>query len=53
MPFVLIAVFTLTTEDFLAPFFQSFAGFALLFLAVAMQASGILLVRRMLTVEEF
>lgn len=52
MPFVLIAVFMLTTEDFLAPFFQSAAGFALLALAVAMQASGVLLVRRMLSVGE-
>lgn len=49
MPFVLIAVFSLTTEGFLSPFFESVAGMALLALACAMQVSGIVMVRRMLT----
>lgn len=52
MPFALIVVFTLTTEDFLTPFFQSFAGIALLVLALVMQIAGIMLVRRMLTIGE-
>lgn len=51
MPFVLIAAFSLASPDFLAPFFASPFGYALLALAVIMQASGILLVRRALTVE--
>lgn len=51
MPFVLIAVFSLISEDFLSPFFSSAAGLCLLAFAVAMQAAGILAVRRMLKVE--
>lgn len=50
MPFVLVAVFSLVSEDFLAPFFESAAGWALLAVALAMQAAGVLLVRRMLAV---
>lgn len=50
MPFVLIAVFSLVSEGFLAPFFESAAGYALLAVAVGMQAAGICLVRRMLAV---
>lgn len=52
MPFVLIAVFSLVSEDFLAPFFASAMGLCLLAFAVAMQAGGILIVRRMLKVED-
>ncbi|MEG0477093.1 MAG: type II secretion system F family protein [Raoultibacter sp.] len=48
MPFVLVALFSLLSQDFLAPFFQSFAGLALLGLAIAMEAAGILAVRRLL-----
>lgn len=51
MPFVLVALFSLVSSDFLAPFFSSFAGVALLGLALAMQAAGVLVVRRMLRVE--
>ena len=51
MPFVLIAAFSLASPDFLAPFFASPFGYALLALAVIMQVAGILLVRRALTVE--
>lgn len=50
LPFVLIAVFSLITEDFLAPFFSSALGLALLAIAVAMQATGVLSVRSMLKV---
>ncbi|OUO92131.1 type II secretion system protein [Gordonibacter sp. An230] len=51
MPFVLIAVFSLVSEGFLEPFFSSAAGFALLALALGMQAAGVLAVRRMLAAE--
>lgn len=51
MPFALIAVFSLVSEDFLAPFFSSVVGLALLGLALGMQAAGVLAVRRMLAVE--
>lgn len=51
MPFVLIAVFSFLSPGFLDPFFQSFLGIMLLSLAVIMQISGILMVRRMLHVE--
>lgn len=51
MPFVLVALFSLMSSDFLAPFFTSVAGMALLVLALGMQAAGVLLVRRMLDVE--
>lgn len=51
MPFALIAVFSLVSEDFLEPFFSSATGLALLALALGMQAAGVLAVRRMLAVE--
>ena len=50
MPFVLVAVFSLITEDFLAPFFTSAVGLALLVLAITMQVAGVLSVRSMLKV---
>ena len=37
MPIVLIALFSLVSEDFLAPFFSSFAGMTLLGIAVVMK----------------
>lgn len=52
MPFLLVALFSVMSEGFLSPFFESWAGFALLILALGMQAAGVLLVRRMLRVEE-
>ena len=52
MPFILVTLFSLTTEGFLEPFFRSASGLALLSLAVLMQVSGVLLVRRMLNVRE-
>ena len=51
MPIVLVALFSLVSEDFLGPFFSSFAGMALLCIAVAMQVAGIVSVRHMLRVE--
>ena len=52
MPFLLIALFSTMSEGFLDPFFESWAGMGLLLLALGMQAAGVLLVRRMLHVEE-
>lgn len=51
MPFLLIAVFSFLSPGFLDPFFQSVAGVALLSIAVFMQMSGILIVRRILNIE--
>ena len=51
MPFVLVALFSLITEDFLGPFFQSPQGLALLFLALGMQTAGIFSVRAILRRE--
>lgn len=48
MPLLLVAVFSLVSEDFLAPFFASVQGYALLTLAIGMQVAGIALVRRVL-----
>lgn len=51
MPFVLIAIFSLVSEGFLEPFFSSTIGIVLLAIAIAMQATGIMLVRKLLHVE--
>ena len=51
MPFILVAVFSLISEDFLDPFFESAAGLALLGVALAMELAGVLIVRRMLRIE--
>ena len=51
MPFVLVAAFSLISPDFLMPFFSGPFGYALLGVAVIMQALGIVLVRRALAVE--
>lgn len=50
MPFILVALFSLVSEDFLQPFFASPAGIALLGAALVMQAAGVMAVRRMLDV---
>ena len=52
MPFLLIALFSTVSEGFLNPFFESWAGMGLLLMALSMQAAGVLLVRRMLHIEE-
>lgn len=51
MPFVLIAFFSALSPDFLAPFFGSLLGMALLGVAFAMQIIGVLVVRHMLRVD--
>lgn len=51
MPFVLVALFSLMSPGFLAPFFSSLAGMALLVLAISMQLAGVLAVRHMLKIE--
>lgn len=51
MPFLIIGVFSLISEGFLEPFFTSALGIILLASAIAMQAGGILLVRKLLKVE--
>lgn len=51
MPLVLVALFSVMSEGFLQPFFESAAGFALLLVAVVMQVAGVLAVRRMLSME--
>ena len=50
MPFALVALFSLLSEGFLDPFFESVAGIVMLVCALAMQLAGILLVRKMLNV---
>lgn len=50
MPFALIALFSLMSPGFLSPFFASVGGMVLLAVALAMQAGGVLLVRRSLDV---
>ena len=51
MPLILVALFSLVSEGFLEPFFESPAGMALLALAVAMQVAGVVAVRRTLSME--
>lgn len=51
MPFVLIALFSMMSPDFLSPFFDSPLGVALLIVALAMQVGGVLAVRRMLRID--
>lgn len=51
MPFLLVALFSLISEGFLEPFFESVAGILMLALALVMQAAGIILVRHMLNFE--
>ncbi len=47
----LVALLSLLTEDFLAPFFQSAVGMVMLAMALCMQVGGVLAVRRLLKVE--
>ena len=51
MPFLLVAVFSLVSPDYLEPFFSSVMGYALLALAIAMQLLGVFLVHRALSVD--
>lgn len=52
MPFALMAVFSLVSPEFLAPFFSSGLGIAVFCAATGMQVTGVLIVRRMLDVKE-
>ncbi len=52
MPFVLVALFSFVSQDFLSPFFESIAGLALLSVAICMQITGVLAVRQTLKVGE-
>ena len=51
MPFLLVALFSLASPDFLAPFFSSIAGYVLLAVALVMQIAGVVLVHRALAVD--
>lgn len=51
MPFVLIALFSLMSPDFLSPFFSSWQGVFMLGLALAMQLAGVISVRHMLKID--
>lgn len=51
MPFILMALFSMMSPDFLAPFFSSLLGVVLLAIALGMQLAGIMLVRRVLRVD--
>ena len=51
MPFVLITLFSLISEDFLAPFFASPVGIGLFALAIVMEIVGVLIVRSTLQIQ--
>lgn len=51
MPFILVAMFSLASPDFLTPFFSSALGYAMLALAIIMQVAGVVLVNRALSVD--
>lgn len=51
MPFALVALFSILSEGFLAPFFESVPGMVMLGVALLMQVAGVLIVRNMLNVE--
>lgn len=51
MPIILIGLFSFISPDFLSPFFSSVAGMGLLFLALFMQVTGVVIVRKILNVK--
>lgn len=51
MPFALLCVFSIVSPDFLSPFFKSTLGVLIFAVACIMEASGIIIVKRMLEVE--
>jgi tight adherence protein B len=51
LPIALVVVLSLTMEGYLASFFTSSAGFALLLCAVGMQVAGILSIRKILGID--
>lgn len=52
MPFILVALFSLVSPGFLAPFFESLLGMVLLGCALVMQLAGILAVRRICRADQ-
>lgn len=52
MPFLLMALFSFASPGFITPFFSSFAGVAILAMAIIMQVAGVLSVRRILARAE-
>lgn len=52
MPFILAALLSFVSPDFLSPFFSSVTGIATLAFALSMQLVGVLIVRRMLRIDE-
>lgn len=51
LPVVLVVVLSIAMEGYLAAFFSSAAGLALLLVAVAMQVAGILAIRKILGID--
>lgn len=51
LPIFLMAVLSAASPGFLDPFFSDSRGTAMLAVAVCMQAAGVLMIRRMLSVE--
>lgn len=52
MPFVLIALFSFISPEFLSPFFATPLGMAVFAFAIGMQAAGVFCVRRLLDIKE-
>ena len=52
MPFILLALFSFISSEFLKPFFTSIAGIALFVIAITMQITGISIVRKILDVSK-
>lgn len=52
MPFVLLALFSFMSPDFLTPFISSVGGILVLIIALCMQMAGIYFVRKMLKVAQ-
>lgn len=52
MPFVLLALFSFISPDFLKPFFSSVPGMALFLAAIFMQMTGVVIVRRILNISK-
>lgn len=51
MPFILLALFSMMSPGFLAPFFSSFMGMMLLAVALGMQFAGVMAVRKVLRAD--
>ena len=51
LPFALIAIFSIISPNFLAPFFSSFLGVVIFLVACVMETAGVIMVRKMLKVE--